>query len=207
MGGTPGVGSGSAAPPPVPHVQNPNPKGGAAAAAPMPKPTPQLAQAVVAEARKNVGSADWSAKTARAPYGAGTNKCNLFVFETLNKAGTPVPLQGRIKWKGLTDEHLPPLAGDWANPKANIKGWDVVKNPQPGDVAAQKEFYLDASGHVGIVVAPGKTVSASSITDRIEENDWGFRKEQQDQVVFRRYVGDAWHPIEPKFPTSGRNAL
>lgn len=203
MGSTPTAPK-SGPPPPVQHVQNPNP---AAGAAPLPKPTPQLAQAVVGEARKNVGSSTWSAKTAHSPYPAGANKCNLFVFETLNKAGTPVQLQGRISWTSLSAQHLPPLAGDWADPKANIPGWQVVKSPQPGDVVAQKETYWDASGHVGIVVAPGKTVSASSITDKIEENDWGFRKDQQGEVVFRHYVGDAWTPTEKKLPSSGRNAM
>jgi hypothetical protein len=81
----------------------------------------------------------------------------------------------------------------------------------PGDVAAQKISYSDASGHVGIVTGPGKTVSASSVTGTIVENDWGFRSDQQGEVVFRRYVGapePTPQPYQPPrdWPHKGRNA-
>ena len=43
------------------------------------------------------------------------------------------------------------------------------------------------SGHVGIVFYHGRTISASSVTNRIVLNDWGFRSGQN--TTFRRYVG------------------
>lgn len=88
----------------------------------------------------------------------------------------------------------PPLAREWADPKADIPGWIVVTDPRPGDVAAMKVDYLDATGHVGIVTGPGTTVSASSLTDTVVENDWGFRPEEKGAVVFRRYVGGGERP-------------
>ena len=79
----------------------------------------------------------------RPPYPAGTNKCNLFVFETLNAAGTPVQWNVRFSWSEFGNVKYPPLAGQWADQHANIPGWVVVKDPQPGDVAAMKENYSD----------------------------------------------------------------
>ena len=66
--------------------------------------------------------------------------------------------------------------------------------PQPGDVAAVRSDDLDASGHVGIVAGPGKTVSATP-SDGVVHNDWGFRASQEGNVVFRRYVGSASSPV------------
>jgi hypothetical protein len=51
-----------------------------------------------------------------------------------------------------------------------------------GDVAAYDK-------HVGIVTEEGKTISASSKTNTVVENDWGFRPHQKGKVTFRRYVG------------------
>jgi hypothetical protein len=53
-----------------------------------------------------------------------------------------------------SDPNLPPVAGDWANPKVAIKNWTMLPvgaTPQAGDVAAYKENYADATGHAGIV--------------------------------------------------------
>jgi hypothetical protein len=58
-----------------------------------------------------------------------------------------------------------------------------VDDPKQGDVAA-------INGHVGIVTEDGKTISASSQTNDVVENDWGFRKIQKGRVTFRRYVGN-----------------
>jgi len=165
---------------------------------------------IPAEAQKHVGSGAWSESANKPPYPPGTNKCNLFVYEVLNAAGTPVPMKIRFSWRNFGNVSYPPLAGQWADPDVTIPGWEVVQNPLPGDVAAQKISYSDASGHVGIVTGPGKTVSASSDTGTIVENNWGFRADQQGEVVFRRYVGVPETKTQPyqerKWPTRGRNA-
>src|SRR5262245_58709749 len=117
----------------LPHLEVP------AAAPPKPKLSEreQKAQAVVAEARKHINSGAWSYSADRPPYPSGTNKCNLFVFETLNAAGTPVPMNVRFSWSRFGNVKYPPLAGQWADPSANIPGWVVVKDPQPGDVRSE----------------------------------------------------------------------
>jgi cell wall-associated NlpC family hydrolase len=149
---------------------------------------PTVAQRIVDEAKKYLESNDWSYYTDRPPYGPGTNKCNLFVYEVLNNAGAPVPMKERWSWRNFEYVKYPPLAGQWADPDVDIPGWVVVDDPQPGDVVAMEENYSDASGHVGIVSGEGKTISASSETQTIVENDWGFREGQKP--VFRRYVGE-----------------
>jgi hypothetical protein len=165
---------------------------------------------IVAEARKHVGSGNWDEAVDRGPYGPGRNKCNLFVYEVLNAAGTPVPMKIRFSVSSFGNVKYPPLAGQWADPGVDIPGWEVVKDPRPGDVVALKENYGDASGHVGIVTGPGTSVSVSSYTGTVVENNWGFRSDHKDDVVFRRYVG-APEPKTPvwmdkKWPTRGRNA-
>jgi hypothetical protein len=131
----------------------------------------------------------WSYSANRGPYPAGTNKCNLFVYEVLARSGAPVPEHLRFSFRVGGVAAYPPLAGEWADPLLIIPGWEIVKNPRPGDVAAQKSSHSDASGHVGIVTGPGTTVSVSSKTDTVIETGWGFPPHTQDAVVFRRYVG------------------
>ena len=169
----------------------------------------QNEKVIPAAARQHVGSAAWAHSVAKPPYSAGTNKCNLFVYEVLNGAGMPVPMRIRFSWREFGNVKYPPLAGQWANPNETIPGWEVVTNPRPGDVVAMKEDYSDASGHVGIVTGPGTSVSVSSLTGTVVENDWGFRPDQKD-VVFRRYVGVDPEPAKSErprdWPHKGRNA-
>lgn len=134
----------------------------------------------------------WSKHATRGPYGPGTNKCNLFVCEVSNGTGSIIPTD-------FTQGKYPPLAKHWGDPAVVIPGWEIVENPRPGDVAAVSNMgpipggsridALDVSGHVAIVVENNKTISHSSIEDKLVENEWGFRPQQEGQVVFRRYVG------------------
>jgi len=115
----------------------------------------------VQEARKHIGSTAWAYKADRPPYPAKTNKCNLFVYETLNDSSKPVPMRERWSWSRMRNVDHPPLAGQWADPSVEIPGWEVVTDPRPGDVAAIARDYSDASGHVGIVSGPNSTISAT----------------------------------------------
>lgn len=144
-----------------------------------------LQEATVREARKHVSSKAWAYDADRPPYPPDTNKCNLFVYETLTKSGKPVPMKERWSWSNMKNVKYPPLAGQWADPSVEIPGWEVVTNPQPGDVAAIAHDYSDASGHVAIVSGPNSSISATG--EEVVENDWGFRPGQTP--TFRRYVG------------------
>ena len=120
------------------------------------------------------------------------NKCNLFVYEMLTRAGARVELELRERRVIGTQVSYPPLAGQWADRGHAIPGFEVLNVPpdvpQPGDVVAVKHDSWDASGHVGIVAGPNQTVSATP-QDGVVKNDWGFRPDQKGEVVFRRYVG------------------
>ena len=70
--------------------------------------------------------------------------------------------------------------------RGRLLNFRCVKNPKPGDIAADGE-------HVGIVSGKGKTISASIITGRVVENDWGFRGKNRSpapNMRFYRYTGD-----------------
>ena len=158
---------------------------------------------IAAEAFKHLGSDKWNIATGRIyegtrgkeAYGPGHNKCNLFVYEMLTQGGARVEMELRENAVGAQVAY-PTLAGQWADPGRYIPGFEVLKvppdAPQPGDVAAIKNVSWDASGHVGIVVGPPQSaanMTVSARADGVVHNDWGFRPENKDEVVFRRYVG------------------
>jgi len=80
--------------------------------------------------------------------------------------------------------NYPRLARDWAIHWIKIPMWTVVNDgpaaAQPGDIISERILYWDASGHVGIGVGPGQTVSADSTASppgRITVTDYGFRSD------------------------------
>lgn len=152
------------------------------------------------EHRKSLNWTLYGLRKFEGPEGADVynmldNKCNLFVYEMLAQAGVRVPL---ITYETRVGDRLrPPLAGEWANPRHDIPGFEVLTVPpdvpQPGDIAAIAHDSEDATGHVGIVVnspdgTPNWTMSARK--DGVVHEDWGFRGQKNaGPVVFRRYVG------------------
>lgn len=60
-----------------------------------------------------------------------------------------------------------------------MPGFEIVKDPRPGDIASDGK-------HVAVVSRNGTTISASSDTGTVVENDWGFRAHQVKTVVFQR---------------------
>lgn len=125
---------------------------------------------------------DWSKAADRSDvnkaFKEGTNKCNLFVDEQYENAGYNLPNVGGMPWsKGK----YPPGAQSLSLKDYSLPGWPVVSGPaQPGDLVAHL-------GHVGIVTAPGKTISASP-SGKVE-NDWGFRPTQKGVVIRRCSCG------------------
>jgi RHS repeat-associated protein len=123
----------------------------------------------------------------------GSYKCNKLAFDIAERAGAPLPAS--VDSNGNS---WPPLAGTLGNPNIRSVGrWEIVSDPQPGDLVAQQRGYSDASGHVGIVVDRSLNV--------ISARDWGISKDpmssvfphnyrgddfQKGPVVYRRYSGD-----------------
>lgn len=79
-------------------------------------------------------------------------------------------------------------AGTWAEPAANIPNFPVVKSPRPGDIVAIAHRTPDASGHVAIVLEPGKTsIGASSrVGSRTSGWPWDKTMSPQGTPVYRR---------------------
>jgi RHS repeat-associated protein len=141
-------------------------------------------QDIVNIARGYIGSTIWAYDNSKDGIGKGKNKCNQFVGDVLNEAGIGFPndIYGWIHSEGEVGRY--PNAGEWANPYFTIPGWEIVYDPQPGDIAAIATNYSDATGHVGIVSGLGTTISHSSHLDMIVENSWGFDPGQSP--TFRR---------------------
>lgn len=133
-------------------------------------------------------------------FKAGDHKCNLFVHDVLTEAGISVPWieHGKAKYipwhiAGLS----PPTAAEWEDTERLTANWSSELMPMPGDVGAYGRWSPNASGHVGIIVCDGVTVSAD--VDMIVVNDVGFRIKHnrkpglndKDFTVFRRYKGIA----------------
>lgn len=51
-------------------------------------------------------------------------------------------------------------AGYWGNEKSNIPGWENVDSPERGDIAAYKFKYVDATGHMGIMISDTRMIYA-----------------------------------------------
>ena len=120
-------------------------------------------------AKSLIDSNAWAKNQDTGKFPAGTNKCNLFVEDVLRTAGSNVPIMSTGPISGV---EYGPTVEQWA--AGEVPGYEIVDDPQSGDIAAIATWYWDATGHVGIVSEPGKsTISATSKT--IVENDWGFR--------------------------------
>ena len=130
-------------------------------------------------------------------------KCNLFVYDVLERAGVTPPT--------ITDEGQtrPVLANEWADESEEIPGFQIVTNPLPGDVVVRSRS--DGRGHVGIVVENGLSISATSPLSipnifmaqfvggsllrekvansirSVEETTFGFR--DSDTYLYRRPIG------------------
>ena len=168
-------------------------------------------------AKSKINSQDWDYDKEKDNFEANTNKCNKFVYDILKQVGaSPGAPNGNPIKKIFGGKGYPPTAKQWADPNYAIPNWRVLQpgeTPQPGDVVAQKIEYSDATGHVGIVVDNGQTVSQlSTPTEIVGQNDWGFRtgSESQgrvDQVVYRRYVSPTPSvPIPPSHSDNTRPA-
>ena len=107
---------------------------------------------VVKAAMASEGSNDWAYGNSKPPLAEETNKCTLFVHDTLNDSGEYLPLQDNgyskyLPFVGTAD--TPYNARQWAN--GDVPGYFPVDDPIPGDIAVYKANYRDATGHAGIV--------------------------------------------------------
>ncbi|WP_085585873.1 MULTISPECIES: CHAP domain-containing protein [unclassified Pseudomonas] len=160
---------------------------------------------ILLAALQHRGSTAWAGKTSKrslehptlkqsVEFAAGTNKCNLFVYDVLTSIGVNVALieHGKSKYLPGVKNLSPPLAGEWADDTRLLNNWKVERSALPGDIGAYAVNYSNASGHVGFILAQGVCISAG--WERVEVNDAGFRQiagngidSDHDFTIFRRY--------------------
>jgi RHS repeat-associated protein len=143
-----------------------------------------LSELILEAATAKLGSDEYAVKASKGVLPTNTNKCNLFVYDVLAEAGIAPPLRPRRF--GLVPPQYPPLAGDYADPTYPIPNLTVVSGPpQAGDIIAAKKFYLDASGHAGIVSDPEHYISV--VHDVVVEGPISnFQLQGFGRIVLRR---------------------
>lgn len=125
------------------------------------------------------------------PYTPGHATCNLYVQKAVAESGAPKPLVRKADGT-MGAPSAAELAGDRVPP-----GWRILKpgeSPQPGDIAARKEHFADATGHSGVVISvQNGVVSAMAAHQKIIGKDMTFQPSTHDKPnnnVFLRYSGE-----------------
>jgi cell wall-associated NlpC family hydrolase len=145
----------------------------------------KLRENIVRVAESHKGENSWAKRQAKGNLDAGKWKCSKFVYDILKEAGIDMGLPNG-NW--ILGGKYPYTAGQWGDPNFKIPGWELVTVPQPGDIAAYKADYTDASGHIGIYVGDGKGIWTNETTvreDFINNEVW----HTPHTINYRRYVG------------------
>ncbi len=145
-------------------------------------------------AKAQIGSDAYSTKKSNWPIDTTGYKCNQFVYHAFNNSNHQEIIVGPPinKWwdvgKFLGNRY--PSVNEFYF--GTVPGFKRVTKPKPGDICVdvyQGGRVRSFHGHIGIVSdAKGKTISASSDTNRVVENNWGFM-EKNSKARFYRYVG------------------
>jgi hypothetical protein len=156
---------------------------------------PEIQQKILDEAKKYIGSDNWSksvSKTSnngKTTFDEGEYKCNLFVYDVLDDSGIDIGLPSyKYRFKKFYNgdfSRRPYTCKQWYKEKVPCmkcigKGVEGLKKSLPGDI-------ITNGRHMGIISGPNKTISASSVTNTVVENDWGWREEQKNEVNIFRY--------------------
>ena len=159
----------------------------------------QTSQGIANAAVSRAGSNEYAYDGRNGAFPPGTNKCNEAVEDWIEAGGAKrprVPRGGLLGRLGFTRDLT---AQEWGT--ISIPGWsapDSVANARPGDVIAMA--HKNEGGHVGIVLAPGLSVSADALLNpagQVAVTNWGFRNAPDngenvgdgDRVVVRHYLG------------------
>jgi hypothetical protein len=125
------------------------------------------------------------------PYTPGHATCNLFVQKAIAESGAPKPLVKKADGS-MGAPSAAELAGDRVPP-----GWRILKpgeSPQPGDIAARKEHFADATGHSGVVVSvKNGVITSMAAHPTMIGKDMTFQpstRTNPNNNVFLRYTGE-----------------
>jgi RHS repeat-associated protein len=151
------------------------------------RPTNLAKRAGIDQIARSYNNSDaWNFDKKKDDFGPGTNKCNKFVCDVLNEAGTPM----LVTPKGAAPRCA--RAGEIAKPGWNPKCWRTLgadEQPAAGDVAA---FPLSGggdaySGHSGIITSDG---NISAHANGVYQVPHQFDPTVQPGIVFRRFTCD-----------------
>jgi cell wall-associated NlpC family hydrolase len=143
-----------------------------------------IQERIAANALNHVGSTKWAIKTQKDNIKADVHKCNKFVYDVLLETGIDMGNPNPTK----SGRWVPIFAGQWGNPDNEILGWEIVATPQVGDIAAYKNSYADATGHVGIVVS-NNGIGVWANEEVIRKYSLSIWKTHGNPIIYRRFVG------------------
>ncbi len=120
------------------------------------------------------------------PYTPNHATCNLFCQKAVTEAGAPKPEVLKADGK-MGAPSAAELSGDRIP-----HGWRLLKkgeSPMPGDIAARKENFVDATGHSGIVVSvKNGIVTVMAAHQKVIGKDMSFQSGGHNR--FLRYTGE-----------------
>jgi RHS repeat-associated protein len=157
---------------------------------------------IVKNAKSKDKSTEYSYETSKDDFEADTNKCNKFVYDILKKSGVNPPLPNGNLIKKMFGFGSPITAGQWADPNYHIQDWEIVSSLQAGDVVAITGNFLNATGHVTIMISTTESMGAGHSEAHV--TDFGSNKSHYSNYpgnsgyVYRRYVGGAGGTSVPK---------
>ena len=145
---------------------------------------PNLARraAIAATAQRHEGDTSM-------PYTDDHATCNLFCQRAVTESGAPKPEVMKADGK-MGAPSAAELSGDRVP-----SGWRLLKkgeSPLPGDIAARKEHFVDATGHSGIVVSvKDGVVTVMAAHAKVIGKDMSFQPGSKVyHNAFLRYTGD-----------------
>jgi len=121
---------------------------------------------------------------------ASSNKCNIYVAEVLY---TAVGKEFKVYTANMFNpgKSLPYLAADWAHISQYIRGFEIVKNPQIGDVWSNGKhmgIYLGEYNNVNLYVSARDPADAIGIREGAQQAHGIHIKELTPlSGVFRHY--------------------
>ncbi len=120
------------------------------------------------------------------PYTPNHATCNLFCQRAVTESGAPKPEVLKADGK-MGAPSAAELSGDRIP-----SSWRLLKkgeSPMPGDIAARKEHFTDATGHSGIVVSvKNGVVTVMAAHQNVIGKDMSFQPGGHNH--FLRYTGD-----------------
>ena len=157
-----------------------------------------IQEKIYLNAKANIGETAWAKDKERQAkrnkevlFNKGEYKCNLFVYEMILESGYDIGTPNIMRCFThpilciLKKSKRPPCTIDWYNEK--VPGMFLVGEGDEGRKNCKAGDIITDGTHVGIV-SKNKNQTISATSEKIVENDWGFRREKNIKIF--RYEED-----------------